>query len=390
MRVGVVTGSRAEYGILFWLLKKLNEDAFFQLQLYVTGMHLSPEFGLTYQEIEKDGFVITKKIETLLSGDSSVAVAKSIGLGIISFSESFVECKPDLVIVIGDRTEMFAAATAAFIANIPIAHLHGGETTYGVYDDALRHAITKMSIFHFTSTESYRNRVIQMGEQPESVFNVGALSIEGVKNTIFLNRGELEKELNVILNNRNFLITFHPVTLENSSSSNQFSELLNALDVFRDTSFFFTYPNSDKNSRILIKQIHIFIENHTGKAYAFKSLGQTKYLSLMKIADVVIGNSSSGIVDTPILKKPTVNIGDRQTGRIFTENIFTCNTKRDEIVLTINKALDYHPPKENINPYGSGNTSTKIIKILKSIRKLSLKKTFYDFKQSDSNKILQV
>lgn len=374
----IVTGTRAEYGLLYWLIKGINDDLELELQLLVTGMHLSPEFGLTWKQIEKDGFPITQKIEMLLSSDSSVGISKSMGLAQISFAETFDQLKPDLIVLLGDRTETFAVATAALIKGIPIAHIHGGELTEGAYDDAIRHSITKMSHLHFTSTEEYRNRVIQMGEQPETVFNVGALGLDNIKKLQLLDKVGFEKAINHKLADKNLLITFHPVTLENKSAELQFKELLSALDELENTLLIFTKPNSDKDGRIIIKMIDEYVNRNSNKAIAFISLGQLRYLSAIPIMDAVVGNSSSGIIEAPAFNIPTINIGDRQKGRIMGPTIFNCQPEKNKIIAAITKAFCFDKTELWKHPYGDGKTSERILETLKNTNVINLKKRFYD------------
>lgn len=377
-KICIVTGTRAEYGLLYWLIKGVYDDAELELQLLVTGMHLSPEFGLTWKQIEEDGFPITRKIEMLLSSDTSVGISKSMGLAQISFAEAFEEIKPDVVVLLGDRTEIFSAATVALIANIPIAHIHGGELTEGAYDDAIRHSITKMSHLHFTATEQYRQRVIQLGEQPETVFNVGAVGIDNIKKLNLLSKIEFEQAISHKLLKRNLLITFHPVTLENGSAGVQFNQLLAALDELEDTLLIFTKPNSDKDGRVLIALIDDYVQTHSDKAIAFTSLGQLRYLSAIPFMDAVVGNSSSGIIEVPAFNVPTVNIGDRQKGRIMGPTIFSCDPAKEEISKALTSAFNFDKTKQYNHPYGDGNTSEKILEIFKSTNDINLKKRFYD------------
>ncbi len=383
-KICIVTGTRAEFGQLYWLIDKINKDSDFILQLIVTGMHLSPEFGSSFNEIIESGFIISKKIEIQLSSDSPVGISKSMGLAQISFAEAFDQLKPDLVIILGDRTEMLAIASSALIFGIPIAHIHGGEITEGVYDDSIRHAITKMSSLHFTSTDIYRNRVIQMGEDPEFVFNVGALAIESVLNLKLLTREEFEKSINHKLFSKNLLITFHPVTLENNSAGEQFTQLLEALDELNDTLLIFTKPNSDKDGRIIIQLIDEYVHTHSGKAIAFTSLGQQRYLSAIPLMDAIVGNSSSGILEVPAFNVPTVNIGDRQKGRIMGPTILNCEPLKEAISETIVKAYLFDKAIRWDHPYGKGNTSSQILEIFKKTDTINLKKTFYNIQTDNS------
>jgi GDP/UDP-N,N'-diacetylbacillosamine 2-epimerase (hydrolysing) len=377
-KICIVTGTRAEYGLLYWLIKGVQDDPELELQLLVTGMHLSPEFGLTWKQIEQDGFPITKKIEILLSSDTAVGISKSNALALISFAEAFDELKPEIVVLLGDRTETHAAAQTALIAGIPLAHIHGGELTEGAYDDAIRHSITKMSHLHFTATEEYKKRVLQLGEQPEKVFNVGAIGLDNIKKLRLLTKEEFENSINHKLQKRNLLITFHPVTLEDQSAEKQFRELLLALDELDETLLIFTKPNSDKDGRIIIQMLDEYVDNHSEKAIAFNSLGQLRYLSAIQYMDAVIGNSSSGIIEVPAFNVPTVNIGDRQKGRKTGSTIFNCQPYKDDISKALNKAFEFDKNMIWKHPYGDGNTSEKIFKILKSTKNINLKKRFYD------------
>lgn len=383
-KICVITGTRAEYGLLKPLIKKIKEHENLILQLVATGMHLSPEFGLTYKEIESDGYEINEKIEILLSSDSATGISKSMGLAMISFSECFERLRPDLIVVLGDRFEIFSAVSAATVAKIPVAHLHGGETTEGAFDEAFRHSITKMSHLHFTSTEEYRRRVIQLGEHPSRVFNVGAIGIENIKTLNFLSKEELEKSIKFKLGEHFALVTFHPVTLEHGTSEEQFRNLLDALDEFNEMRVIFTKANADTDGRIINKLIDSYVEKNKDRAIAFTSMGQLRYLSTMKYASMVIGNSSSGIIEAPTFKVPTINIGDRQKGRVKAESIINCQPIKDEIKKNIEKLLydnKYTTKlKDVVNPYGDGNVTEKILrKILNFLNEdLNIKKTFYD------------
>lgn len=381
-KICVVTGTRAEYGLLFWLMKLVQEDKELELQLIVTGMHLSPEFGLTWKQITEDGFPINKKIEMMLSSDTAVGISKSMGLGMIGFSEAYSDLQPDIVVLLGDRFEIFSAATAAMIACIPIAHLHGGEATEGLIDEPIRHSITKMAHMHFTSTEEYRKRVIQLGEQPESVFNVGAVGIDNIEKLKLLNRKEFEYSINFKLAMRNLLVTFHPVTLEKSTAETQFQQLLDALDELENTHIIFTKPNADTDGRIIIKMIDDYVAKNPAKSIAFTSLGQLRYLSAMKFIDGVIGNSSSGLIEAPSFNIGTINIGDRQRGRICAESVINCEPLKGSIRIAINKLYSYsfsNILKDVRNPYGSGDASNKIIEVLRDLSLENiLKKNFYN------------
>ncbi|OCL85240.1 UDP-N-acetylglucosamine 2-epimerase [Aliarcobacter thereius] len=382
-KICVVTGTRAEYGLLYWLLKEIEADKDLELQLIVTGMHLSPEFGLTYKEIEKE-FSVNKKVEMLLSSDTSVGISKSMGLAQISFAESYDELKPDIVIVLGDRYEIFSATSAAMIARIPIAHIHGGEKTEGAFDESIRHSITKMSHLHFTATQEYKNRVIQLGEDPSRVFNVGGMGIENIKKIELLNKKEFEKSIEFKLNSKNILVTFHPVTLENSTAKEQFKELLDAIDELEDTNIIFTKANSDTDGRVINQMIDEYITKNFQKSVQFTSLGQLRYLSALQYVDAVVGNSSSGLAEAPSFKIGTINIGDRQKGRIKASSVIDCEANKDSILKSFEKLYSkefQETLKTTINPYGDGCASKKIVEILKSVDlKNILKKSFYDIK----------
>lgn len=378
----VITGTRAEYGLLRWVMQGIKDDPELTLQVIATGMHLSPEFGLTYREIERDGFKIDRKVEMLTSSDTSVGIAKSMGLGMIGFADALNELKPDLIVVLGDRFEIFAAVSAALVARIPVAHLHGGETTEGAFDEALRHSITKMSHLHFVAAEEYRQRVIQLGEQPERVFLVGGLGIDNIKQLKLLDRTAIEESLDFKLGPKNLLITFHPVTLENQSSDQQMSELLAALDrLGEDTHLIFTMPNADNGGRVLIGMVEEFVATHIN-ARAYTSLGQLRFLSCVKLVDGVVGNSSSGLVEAPSLQTGTVNIGDRQRGRLKAQSVIDCTPQSQAILDAIGKL--YSTPYRQtlssvVNPYGNGGASAKIVQTLRSQGLIDLlKKSFYN------------
>jgi len=380
-KIAVITGTRAEFGLLSPLLDEIQKETEMQLQLVVTAMHLSPEFGYTVDEIEKKGYKIDKKVECLLSSDTAVGITKSVGLAMIGFADALNELNPDLVIILGDRTEMLAAATAAMVANIPIAHIHGGETTEGAYDESIRHAITKMSYLHFASTESYRKRIIQLGEHPDRVFNVGAIGLDSIKNLVLLNKEEFEESIDFKLGKNNILITFHPVTLESQSAQEQFKAILDVLDTLKDTHFIFTHANSDTNGRVINQMIEQFVNQNQERAIAFKSLGQLRYLSALNFVDVVVGNSSSGIIEVPFFKIPTINIGDRQKGRILSESVIQAEPTVESITLAHKKATDISFRKKIKNQeqlYGSGNSVEKIMSVLRNHKVNNLKKSFYD------------
>lgn len=381
-KICVVTGTRAEYGLLYWTMKAIQADPDLELQCCVTGMHLSPEFGNTYTQIEKDGFVIHRKVEMLLSSDTPIGISKSIGLGVIGFSEAFDFLKPDVVLVLGDRFEIIASAIAAMVSKIPIAHCHGGEATEGLIDEAIRHSITKMSQVHFVSTEEYKKRVVQLGEQPDRVYKVGALGIENINRLQLLNRQDFESSINFKLLPKSILITFHPVTLETSTAEEQMNELLKVLNELKDTTLIFTKPNADTEGRIIIKLIDDYVKSNPHKAVSFVSLGQLRYLSALQFMDCVVGNSSSGLIEVPSFGIPTVNIGDRQRGRIKAESVIDCEPNYTDIKNGVYKALSKEfktLAATTANPYGKSNASEKIVDVLKNITLSNLiVKKFYD------------
>jgi len=388
MKICIVTGTRAEYGLLKPLMDKIKGDADFTFQLLVTGAHLSPEFGLTYKQIEADGYPIDAKVEMLLSSDTPEGITKSMGLGMVGYADALKQLQPDLLIILGDRYEMLAVASTALIFRIPIAHIHGGEITEGAYDDAIRHSITKMSALHFTSTEAYRKRVIQLGEQPERVFNVGAIGLDNFKSLTLLTKDQLEKELNIRFKKYNYLVGFHPETLSKQSVKEQFEELLKAIDKQNDSFFIFTKANADTNGRIINQMVERYVQENPDRAVLFTSLGSLRYLSVMKAATAVVGNSSSGILEAPSIPTATINIGDRQKGRIQANSILNCEAKLQEIEGCIDKVKSKefrHIVVKSINPYGNGNTSQQIMNVLKSLnlRDLSLK-SFYDIKANET------
>jgi len=383
-KICVFTGTRAEYGLLKPLMEKIKQDKDLELQIVASGMHLSPEFGLTYKEIEKDGFKIDKKVEMLLSSDTDVGVAKSIGLGVIGFADALDELRPDLTIILGDRFEALAFAIANYVLRIPIAHLYGGEATFGSIDEGIRHSITKFSYLHFTSTEEYRKRVIQLGESPDRVFNVGALGIDNIKNMKLLSRAEVEKALGKSFKKRNILITFHPTTFEKNSAERQFKELLKALDELDDTLLIFTKANADMEGRLINKLIDEFHIKNPEKTVVFTNMGQLLYLSTMKYVDAVIGNSSSGIIEAPSFKIGTINIGNRQKGRIRAQSVIDCEPNYEQIkdAFKILYSEEFQKKlKAAENPYGNGEASTRIVKVLKNFDLREIGKDFYDLKE---------
>ena len=380
-KICVITGSRAEYGLLKWVIDGINKNNNMELILLAAGMHLSPEFGLTINEIKDDGYHITDEVEMLLSSDTSSSICKSVGLGLIGFSEKLKIYQPDIVVLLGDRYEVFSAAVASLISCIPIAHIHGGETTEGAIDEALRHSITKMSHFHFVASEVYKKRVIQLGEDPRRVFNVGGLGIDNIRKINFLSRSEIEQKLNLKFGIKNLLITFHPETLDAFSNRSKTTELLSALKLFKDITLIFTMPNADTNGRIIGDLIKRFCDTREN-AYYYKSLGQKNYFSCLNYCDGVLGNSSSGILEVPTFKKGTINIGDRQQGRLRANSVIDCEPNKEEIINAINKLYlkEFNRKIKNVsNPYGKEGTNEAIVGILGEVNLENIiKKRFND------------
>ena len=366
-KICIVTGSRAEYGILRGLMKAIQNDSELKLQIIATNQHLSKIQGETYKEIENDGFTIDYKVYMADDDapDNANTTAKAIGRGISGFADAFDALHPDLLLILGDRYEMLAVASTALIYKIPIAHLHGGEITEGAFDDAIRHAITKMSHLHFTSTEAYRKRVIQLGDQPDRVFNVGSLGVENVMKNDFMSKAEIEQNLNFQITDKCFLCTYHPVTLCNMSSETQVLNLLEALDEYQDYHIIFTYSNSDTNSQIIIKRIQEYVDRNMGRCMFIPSLGQRRYFSALRYMTAVIGNSSSGIIEVPSFGIPTLDIGDRQKGRIAAESVIHCGYSTGEIANGIAKTIAYES-KDIKNPYYKEGTCEAILNIIKT------------------------
>ena len=385
-RIAVFTGTRAEYGLLYWIIKRIHESDTAELQLLVGGMHLSPEFGMTVNQIENDGFPITDRLEFLLSSDSAVGIAKSMGLALIAAAETFSRNKPDLVVLLGDRFESMTVAQAAMVARIPIAHIHGGEATEGLIDEAVRHSITKMAHLHFTATETYRDRVIQLGERPEHVFNFGAPGIDSITRLNLLPRTALSDAVDFNINGKYFLVTYHPVTLEPNGAINSLESLLEALDKFPKHQIIITYPNADTHGRKLLKVLDDYQVKNSSRVKLVSSLGQLRYLSLMKYCDAVIGNSSSGLIEAPSFKVPTVNIGKRQQGRVCGDTVINTDEGYESIYSAISKALN--PEFRgicacSINPYGLGKASDRIVDVIERTDLESLIfKPFHDLKVS--------
>lgn len=384
-KICIVTGSRAEYGLLYWLIKNIESDHELELQLIVTGMHLCSEFGMTYLEIERD-FKIDRKIDLNLTSDTSIGISKSMAIALTSFTEVYEELKPDILLVLGDRYEIFSAASAAMISKIPIAHLHGGESTEGLIDEAIRHCISKMSHLHFTAADIYTKKLIQLGEDPKNVFNVGGLGIENIKRLKLLSKLDFENLIKFKLNSKNIIVTFHPVTLETKTSQKQFLELLSSLDELENTNIIFTKTNSDIDGKVINLMIDEYVLKNPKKSIAFSSMGQLNYLSALQYVDFIIGNSSSGLLEAPSFKVGTINIGDRQKGRLKAQSVIDCLPDKKSIDETIKRVYtsEFQKILKNVkNPYGDGFASEKIITILKTTSLDNiLKKTFYDVRFS--------
>ncbi len=388
-KICIFTGTRAEYGLLKPLMDEIRKDRSLKLQVLVSGMHLSSEFGQTYKEIEKDGFVIDAKVNMFLDADTPTGINKSIGFGVAGTSEALERLKPDILVILGDRFEAFAAATAALVLRIPIAHLYGGEATYGLIDEAMRHSMTKMSQLHFTATEQSYRRVIQLGESPERVFDAGMLGLDNIRLMKLLERRELEEQLKFKLGKYNLLVTFHPVTLEKNTAAQQFGNLLRVLDELKEAHVIFTYANADTEGRIINDMIDAYVRKNPKKAAGFKSLGQLRYLSVMRLVDAVVGNSSSGIIEAPSFKIATVNIGDRQAGRVRTQSIIDCGSRKEDIRKALRKAFsaEFRKRLKGVkNPYGDGHAAERIVRVLKKSDIKDVKKRFFDLPFQDKFK----
>ena len=383
-KICVVTGTRAEYGLLSRLMGMIKNSPLTQLQIIATNMHLSSKYGNTYQEIEKDGFTIDKKIPILEEGkDDANATLKSMAKALVGFADAYDELKPDMVIVLGDRYEILAAATATLIERIPIAHVHGGEITEGAYDDAIRHSITKMSHLHFASTEEYRKRIIQLGEQPDTVWYVGAIGVENIKKLPLMGKEEIEESINFKLDENTILVTYHPVTLGYHKAEQDIKEFIDALEERKDLRVVFTMPNSDTGAQAMADAINAFVANNSDRAVAYKSLGVIRYLSVMRQVTAVVGNSSSGLVEVPTFGIPTLNIGDRQKGRIAAESVYNCKPDKDSILTGLEVILSHdfqQKAKRARNPYDKEGTAQAIFDIVSTYSLEQLKqKHFYDF-----------
>jgi GDP/UDP-N,N'-diacetylbacillosamine 2-epimerase (hydrolysing) len=382
-KICVITGSRAEYGLLRWVMQGIEDEPTLMLQVIATGMHLSPHFGNTYQEIEGDGFTIDRKVEILTEDDTPVGIAKSMGNGMIDFADALNELSPDLIVVLGDRFEIFAAVATSLVGRIPVAHIHGGEITEGNIDDSLRHSITKMSHLHFVAAEEYRNRIIQLGESPDRVYNVGGLGVDNIARIDLISRDRIEKELELSFKEQNLLVTFHPVTLDQDFGVKQMTELLNALESFPEIGLIFTMPNADTGGRWITDLIEKYVESHSN-AVSFKSLGAKRYLSVMACVSGVIGNSSSGLLEAPSLGVGTVNVGDRQRGRIQAESVISCEPTLFAIQSAITELLSMEfrgKVQKAISPFGTGGASNAIVEIIKTLPQENLLiKKFHDYR----------
>ena len=379
----IITDTRAEYGLLKNLIKGIQKDKRFHLTLIATSMHLSKKHGLTYKEIIRDGFKINHKINLNLKKDSRFQISKSLGGSIESFSKIFNSNKPDLIIILGDRYEILPPAIVALMYNIPIAHIGGGELTEGAFDNSIRHCITKLSHFHFVVHKSSRRRLIQMGELPKNIFVTGGLGVDAIKNTKFLSKNELEKKLKFKIKDNNIMITYHPVTLEKDTSRKDFREILLAVKKFKNTSIIFTMPNSDPGNNVIFSMIKSFVKKNKNSKY-FVNLGHLKYFSCLKYSKCVLGNSSSGIHEVPAFKIPSINIGNRQKGRIKFIYVINCKPQKKSILQALKKADLLYKNKRLIkiqSPYGKAGATKKILKILKSLSlKNVIQKNFFDIK----------
>jgi GDP/UDP-N,N'-diacetylbacillosamine 2-epimerase (hydrolysing) len=380
-KICVVTGSRSEYGLLRWIMQEIKDDPTLTLQLVVTGMHLSPTFGSTYREIEKEGFVIDVKVEMLRPMDTPLGIAESVANGLVGCAKAYEQLRPDVILVLGDRFEIFAAAASALVAKIPVAHIHGGETTLGAFDESIRHSITKMSHLHFVAADEYRNRVIQLGEDPNKVFLVGGLGVDSIKRVKLLSKEQLEDSLGIEFQPRSLLVTFHPVTLEDETPDIQVKEIMSALSELKDTTLIFTMPNADTGGQAIINIIEEFVDKNP-HAHAFYSLGQQRYLSCIVQVDGVVGNSSSGLTEVPSLKKGTINIGARQHGRLQAPSVINCEPRVDQIRDAVKKLYSDEFKKSletTTNPYGEGGAASTVVNVLKNVNLNGIiQKVFYD------------
>lgn len=368
-KICVVTGGRSDYGLLKWLMKAIQADKDLELQVIVTGMHLSSKFGSTVNEIEHDGFKINEKVECLDASDSALETTSAMARTMIGCSGSYFRLRPDLVLVLGDRFEIFSAVAAALVSNIPVAHLHGGEVTSGAIDESFRHAITKMSALHFVANDEYRSRVVQMGENPHHVYNVGGLGVDAINNLDLLDKEQISRSLGINFLSKSLLITFHPETATSNSAEHQIKEIIKALADLNDTTLIFTMPNADAGNSIITDSIRNFVAQGTNRYY-FESLGQTRYLSMLSLVDGVLGNSSSGLAEAPSFKIGTINIGDRQNGRIQASSVLNCEASQSHIAIALEEMYSdgfQSSLKTAVNPYGTGGASQRIVEILKEV-----------------------
>lgn len=380
-KICFVTGTRAEYGLLSRLMRLVKEDKDLQLQVIATNMHLMPEYGETYKEIEKDGFTIDKKVYMHKPSDDAHGIISSMAEEMQGMNDALSELKPDILVLLGDRYEILVAAQVALIHRVPIAHIHGGEVTEGAFDDAIRHSVTKMSSLHFTSCEEYRHRVIQMGEQPSRVFDVGSLGVENIKAVPLMTKDELEASLDFKIDTQTILVTYHPVTL-GGDPAKDIREFLDALDQFKDLKVIFTMPNSDTGRDAIALAVENYVKNHSNSAKAYTSLGLKRYLSTLQFVKVAVGNSSSGIIEVPSFGIPTLNIGDRQKGRLASKSVVNCGTSKDEVIAGLKLCLSEEmqkAAKTYENPYAKPDTANLIYQELKNVELAGLNlKTFYD------------
>ena len=381
-KICIVTGTRAEYGLLHGVMTEIERDQSLRLQVIATAAHLSHEFGYTVDEIERDGFTVDRRVAMLLSGDTAGAITKSTGLALIGFSDAFNDLRPDLIVLLGDRYEILAAATAALLHKIPVAHIHGGESTEGALDEAIRHAVTKMSHLHFTTTEAYRRRVIQLGEQPERVFNVGGLGVDAIKRIELLGQQELEESLGFRFGTKNLLVTYHPVTLGERSSAETFAEVLAAIDRQEDTRIIFTKPNADTDGRAIADMIDDYVAANAERAISFMSMGQQRFFSALQYVDAMVGNSSSGLLEAPVFRIGTVNIGARQKGRIGADSVIDCEPTTESITAALQTlySLEFQEKlKSVVSPYGEGGAAVRIVETIKETDLSGIvRKSFYD------------
>ena len=383
-KICFITGTRAEYGLLSRLMRMIKEDRDSELQIIATNMHLQPEYGYTYKEIEADGFEIDCKVPMPKQSDDALGTVKSMGEELKGLADSFEKLQPDLIVILGDRYEMLMAASAALMFRIPVAHIHGGEITEGAFDDAIRHSITKMSHLHFASTEEYRQRIVQLGENPDRVFYVGAIGVDNIKKVQLMTKDEVEVSLGFAIDKNTVLATYHPVTLANSNVEDDVDAFLSAISEFPDLKVIFTMPNSDTGGNLIAEKINRFVAQNSERTIAFKSLGMKRYLSVIPHVAAVIGNSSSGIVEVPSFGIPTLNIGDRQKGRVSCESVVDCMSDKDSIVEGLKRVLSSKMAslaKCAKNPYDKIDTVKNIFEIIRDypLDGLVLKK-FYDIR----------